>query len=50
MMEKIILAIAIACSLYLNVQVRPPQKSVEIGVGSPLEIRHERQPESLLMV
>jgi hypothetical protein len=50
MMEKIILAIAIACSLYLNVQFKPQQKPVEIGVGSPLEILREPQPALLLMV
>jgi hypothetical protein len=32
MFEKIVLAIAIACSLYLNIQVRTPQKVAETRV------------------
>jgi hypothetical protein len=41
MFEKIVLAIAIACSLYLNIQVRTPQKVAETGSGSPVETTHE---------
>jgi hypothetical protein len=30
MFEKIVLAVALACSLYLNIQFKPPQKIVEV--------------------
>lgn len=41
MFEKIVLAIAIACSLYLNIQVRTPQKVAETGVVPPVEAVEE---------
>ena len=41
MFEKIVLAIAIACSLYLNIQVRTPQKVAETGSVFPVEATHE---------
>ena len=37
MMEKIFLAIAIACSLYLNIQIKPQPRVFEAGVGYPTE-------------
>ena len=41
MFEKIFLAIAIACSLYLNIQVRTPQKVAETGVAPQVEATEE---------
>jgi hypothetical protein len=50
MFEKIVLAVALACSLYLNIQFKPPQKIVEVGVVYPAEIMHEYRPEVPLTV
>jgi hypothetical protein len=36
--EKIVLAIAIACSLYWTIQVKPPQRGVAIGIDAQIEI------------
>jgi hypothetical protein len=41
MFEKIVLAIAIACSLYLNIQVRTPQKVAETRVVPQVEAAEE---------
>jgi hypothetical protein len=50
MMEKIFLAVAIACSLYLNVQFKPQPKAVEIGVGYPVQILPKVQPQLMLAI
>jgi ribose 5-phosphate isomerase len=41
MFEKIVLAVAIACSLYLNIQVKAPQKVAEVGFFYPVAIASE---------
>ncbi|NJR32384.1 MAG: hypothetical protein HC778_05540 [Chamaesiphon sp. CSU_1_12] len=38
MFEKVVLAIALACSLYLNIQFKPPQKTIEVGTIYSVEI------------
>jgi hypothetical protein len=50
MFEKIVLAVALACSLYLNIEIKPPQKIVEVGAVYPVEIMHEYLTEVPLMV
>jgi hypothetical protein len=41
MFEKIVLAIAIACSLYLNIQVKTTQRVAETGVVPQVEAAEE---------
>jgi hypothetical protein len=41
MIEKIMLAIAITCSLAWSIQVKPPQRVVALGVDTPVEIASE---------
>ncbi|WP_373541392.1 hypothetical protein [Chamaesiphon sp.] len=41
MIEKIILAIAITCSLAWSMEVKPPQRVVAIEVSTPIEIASE---------
>lgn len=43
MLEKIFLAIAIACSLYLNIQIKSPQKVVEVGLSYPTAVTLRNQ-------
>jgi hypothetical protein len=43
MFEKIFLAIAIACSLYLNIQIKSPQKVAEVGLGYPTTVTLQSQ-------
>jgi hypothetical protein len=43
MFEKIFLAIAIACSLYLNIQIKSPQKVAEVGSVYPAAIALRNQ-------
>jgi hypothetical protein len=50
MLEKIVLAIAVACSLYLNIQFKPQPKSLEIGVGYPVEIHPKSQSVAILSI
>jgi hypothetical protein len=50
MMEKIFLAIAIACSLYLNIQFKPQQKVVEVGNGYSMEMPQRHQSPILLTI
>ena len=50
MIEKIFLAIAIACSLYLNIQIKPQPKVLEAGVGYPIEILHQPQTVVLMTI
>ncbi|AFY96064.1 hypothetical protein [Chamaesiphon minutus] len=38
MFEKVILAVALACSLYLNLQFKPPQRTIEVGTIHSVEI------------
>jgi hypothetical protein len=48
MIEKIFLAIAIACSLYLNIEIKPQPRVLEAGVNYPIESLH--QQESVVMM
>ncbi len=41
MFEKVVLAVALACSLYLNIQFKPPQKTIEVGTTYSNEIVRE---------
>jgi hypothetical protein len=50
MMEKIFLAIAIACSLYLNIQIKPQPRVLEAGVGYPTESLHQHQPVVMMTI
>jgi hypothetical protein len=50
MFEKIVLAIAIACSLYLNIQFKPQPKVVELGIGYPEEILPEDRSSLMLSI
>jgi hypothetical protein len=43
MFEKIFLAIAIACSLYLNIQIKSPQKVAEVGSVYPAVVTLQNQ-------
>ena len=43
MIEKIILTIAITCSLAWSIPVKPPQRVVAIGVDTPVEIASENR-------
>jgi hypothetical protein len=47
MFEKIFLAIAIVCSLYLNIQVKSSQKVAETGAVAPVEVTHEGEQSVL---
>jgi hypothetical protein len=50
MIEKIILAIAIAFALSWNIQIKPAQRSVAVEVESYLESLVEHQPPVLVML
>ena len=50
MMEKIFLAIAIACSLYLNIEIKPQPKVLEVSVNYPIEILHQHQPVVMITI
>jgi hypothetical protein len=50
MFEKVVLAVAIACALYLNIQIKPQPKTVEIGVNYPVEILHRSQSVVLMTI
>ncbi|WP_181243909.1 hypothetical protein [Chamaesiphon polymorphus] len=41
MFEKVVLAVALACSLYLNIQFKPPQKTIEVGTIYSIETVQE---------
>ncbi len=50
MLEKVVLAVAIACALYLNIQFKPQPKTVEVGVHYPVEILHRSQAVVLMTI
>lgn len=50
MFEKVVLAVALACSLYLNLQFKPPQKTIEVGTIHSVEITQEYVREAPTIV
>jgi hypothetical protein len=50
MFEKVVLAVALACSLYLNIQFKPPQKTIEVGTIHSVEIIQEYVREVAVIV
>ena len=36
--EKVVLAIAISCSLYWTIQVKPPERGVNVGIDAQIEM------------
>jgi hypothetical protein len=50
MMEKIFIAIAIACSLYLNIQIKPQPEVVEAATGYKIEVPQKHQVAILLTI
>lgn len=50
MLEKVVLAIAIACSLYLNIQFKPQPKSEVVGVGHLVQALYKSQPAVMLAI
>jgi hypothetical protein len=49
MFEKIFLAIAIACSLYLNIQIKPQPRILEANIGHPIEL-HQHQAVVMITI
>jgi hypothetical protein len=43
MFEKIMLAIAITFSLYWSIQIKPPQKTMAMGIESRVETLPQQQ-------
>ena len=50
MFEKIFLAVAIACSLYLNIQIKPQPRILEANLGQPIEILHQHQAVVMITI
>ncbi len=50
MIEKIFLAIAIACSLYLNIEIKPQPRVLEAVVGYPIESLRQHQPVVMMTI
>ena len=49
MFEKIFLAIAIACSLYLNIHIKPQPRILEASIGYPIEL-HQHQAVVMITI